>query len=101
MSKRDWSEVDWRITKEPCVHSVGWVRMDSGRNGNLGLIFADSSLRKNTLPTVRTYSRSLGAIGLVTTALFLGQIYFVFGMGGMEKLAAFPLQIWTACIGVY
>ncbi|KAM3094944.1 DUF998 domain-containing protein [Phormidesmis sp. 146-12] len=69
--------------------------------GNLGLIFADSLLRKNMLPTVRTYSRPLGAIGLVATALFLGQIHFVFGQGGMERFAVFPLQIWSAWIGVY
>jgi len=68
--------------------------------GNLGLIFAERSRGKHDIHPLHTYARPLGAVGLVATALFLGQIYVVFGMGGMERFAAFPLQIWAMWTGV-
>lgn len=68
--------------------------------GNLGLVFAENPPRADVARPVRAYPRTLGAAGLVATALFLGQVYVVFGMGGMERLAVFPLQAWTFLVGV-
>lgn len=69
--------------------------------GNIGLLFVDDQAARDGTRTVRAYFRPLGTIGLVATAMFLGQIYLVFGMGGMERFAVFPLQIWAALTGVY
>lgn len=69
--------------------------------GNVGLIFAESLVRADGMRTIRTYSRTLGTVGLIATALFLGQQYIVFGMGGMERLAVSPLQVWAVLTGIY
>jgi hypothetical membrane protein len=68
--------------------------------GNLSLIFADGGAPGQSERACPTYARPLGAGGLVATALFLGQMYFVFGMGGMERLAVFPLQLWAIWAGI-
>jgi hypothetical membrane protein len=68
--------------------------------GNLGLLYVERSGQIVKSLAVRPDGLTLGAIGLVATALLLGQIYFVFGLGGMERLAVFPLLIWAALIGV-
>ena len=49
---------------------------------------------------VCAYSLTLGTVGPVASALFMGEVYLVFGMGGMERLAVFPLQAWAALVGV-
>lgn len=69
--------------------------------GNIGLLYAQRSGRGEETRTVRAYSLSLGTIGLVATALFMGEVWFVFGMGGMERLAVFPLQVWTVLTGTF
>ena len=68
--------------------------------GNLGLVFAENPSRAGAARAVRAHPRTLGAVGLVATALFLGQVYVVFGMGGMERLAVLPLQAWAILVGV-
>lgn len=68
--------------------------------GNLGLIFTRDIAAPSASQPIRTFSRPLGALGLVATALFLGQIYLIFGMGGMERIAVFPLQVWAVLTGL-
>lgn len=68
--------------------------------GNLGLVFAENPSQARVARAVRAHPRVLGAVGLVATALFLGQVYVVFGMGGMERIAVFPLQVWAFLVGV-
>lgn len=68
--------------------------------GNLGLLFAGRPGRAEGARTIRAYSLPLGALGLVATALFMGEVWLVFGMGGMERLAVFPLQAWAALVGI-
>jgi hypothetical protein len=68
--------------------------------GNLGLVFAEHPPGARMARAVCAYPRTLGAVGLVATALFLGEVYVVFGMGGMERLAVFPLQAWALLVGL-
>ena len=69
--------------------------------GNLGLVFAERSRARgqDQASAFRTIPRLLGIVGLVAAALFTVQIYFIFGMGGMERIAVFPLQIWAVWTG--
>lgn len=69
--------------------------------GNIGLLYAERAGRGEETWTVRAYSLSLGAIGLVATALFMGEVWFIFGMGGMERLVVFPLQVWAVLTGTF
>jgi len=68
--------------------------------GNVGLIFAENPAQADGPRTIRTFPRTLGTIGLVATALFMGEVWLVFGMGGMERLAVFPLQVWALLMGI-
>ena len=67
---------------------------------NIGLLYAEGPGRAEGTRAVRAYSLTLGTVGFVATALFMGEVYLVFGMGGMERLAVFPLQAWAALVGV-
>ena len=67
---------------------------------NIGLLHAEGSGRAGGTRAVRAHSLTLGTVGLVATALFMGEVYLVFGMGGMERLAVLPLQAWVALVGV-
>ena len=68
--------------------------------GNIGLLYAEGPARSEGTRAARAYSLTFGTVGLVATALFMGEVYLVFGMGGMERLAVFPLQAWAALVGV-
>lgn len=68
--------------------------------GNLGLLYAERPGRNEPTRAVHAPSLTLGAVGLVATALFMGEVWLVFGMGGMERIAVFPLQVWAALVGV-
>ncbi|MBY8874132.1 DUF998 domain-containing protein [Micromonospora sp. PLK6-60] len=51
------------------------------------------------LAAVRWASVTFGLLGLVGTALFLAQVDLGFGVGGMERVAVFPLLGWAAIVG--
>ncbi len=68
--------------------------------GNVGLIFAEGPAQADGARAVRAFPRTLGTVGLVATALFMGEVWLVFGMGGMERLAVFPLQVWALLMGI-
>ena len=68
--------------------------------GNIGLIFAEDPARAQEERAIRVFPRTLGTVGLVATALFMGEVWLVFGMGGMERLAVFPLQLWALLMGI-
>lgn len=67
--------------------------------GNLGLMLAERPLVKSA-PGFRLVSFALGALGLVASILFLNHRYLGLGMGGMERLAVLPLQLWFLLTGV-
>lgn len=68
--------------------------------GNVGLIFAENPVQADGGRPIRLFPRTLGTVGLVATALFMGKVWLVFGMGGMERLAVFPLQTWALLTGI-
>jgi hypothetical protein len=41
----------------------------------------------------------MAVIAVTGSALFFGRHGMGIGVGGMERLAVFPLTFWTACIG--
>jgi hypothetical membrane protein len=46
------------------------------------------------------YSIASGVVGLLATALFITEHYLGLGIGGMERLAAYPLPVWLIVIGI-
>jgi hypothetical membrane protein len=68
--------------------------------GNVGLIFAENPAQAEEARAVSAFPRTLGTVGLVATALFMGEVWLVLGMGGMERLAVFPLQVWALLTGI-
>ncbi|MFF7128219.1 DUF998 domain-containing protein [Streptomyces sp. NPDC008240] len=65
--------------------------------GNLGLLLSGAAL---DLPRpLRWGSGLLGAVALAAFVLFLSHHYLGLGMGGMERVAAFPLLVWAAALG--
>lgn len=46
------------------------------------------------------YSIASGVVGLLATALFTSGHYLGMGIGGMERLAAYPLPLWTIVLGI-
>ena len=65
--------------------------------GNLSLILLGSSL-----PLVpRRLSRGAGVIGVAGALLYASGIYLGLGIGGMERIAAYPLSVWMIGISLY
>src|SRR5262245_26670143 len=46
------------------------------------------------------YSIVSGVAGLIATALFITDYHFGLGMGGMERVAAYPLPLWLTVFGI-
>jgi hypothetical membrane protein len=70
--------------------------------GNTGLILAGLVPGRAPLARIRGWSIGLGLLGLTASVLFLGHHYLFLGMGGMERVAVYPLSAWTliAALGV-
>ncbi|MFJ8579523.1 DUF998 domain-containing protein [Micromonospora sp. NPDC093277] len=68
--------------------------------GNVGMIVAALARRSPVLSAMRADSLALGLAGLAGTALFLAQVDVGIGVGGMERLAVFPLLAWTALVAI-
>src|SRR6476660_3268995 len=60
--------------------------------GNLGLIVLGFSLR--TSKAIRFYTLLTGVIALSALILFLTGSYLGLGLGGMERIVAYPQTIW-------
>lgn len=46
------------------------------------------------------FSTVSGVVGLVATALFITDHYLGLGIGGMERVAAYPLPLWLIVAGI-
>ncbi|WP_219470177.1 DUF998 domain-containing protein [Nonomuraea rhizosphaerae] len=66
--------------------------------GNLGMIVYGLSLRAQD-PRRAAWSLLTGAVGAAATGLFLGGQFFGLGLGGMERLAVYPIAVWAAALG--
>jgi len=63
--------------------------------GNIGMIVIGFSLQGWR----RYFSIAMGLIGAVGTILFSKGVTIGIGMGGMERVAAYPLSIWMIILG--
>jgi hypothetical membrane protein len=67
--------------------------------GNLGMIILSLSL---VIPRwLRVYTFLSGVISLVALGLYLWQDYLGIGLGGMERLVAYPQTVWLIVFGIY
>ncbi|MEU9825254.1 DUF998 domain-containing protein [Micromonospora chersina] len=67
--------------------------------GNLGMLVAALVGRSPVLGGMRGASLVLGSTGVAGVLLFLGQVDVGVGVGGMERVAVFPLLLWTVLVG--
>ena len=69
--------------------------------GNLSMValgIASGQARRR--PVLAVYSMVSGVVGLLATALFVSEHYLGMGIGGMERLAAYPLPLWLMVAGI-
>jgi hypothetical membrane protein len=69
-------------------------------SGNLGLVVLGIAMvRRQRGLMLPGYSITSGGIGLAATGLFVWERYLGLGVGGMERLAVYPLPIWLIVVG--
>lgn len=51
-------------------------------------------------PALAIFSIVSGVVGLVATALFINDYFLGLGIGGMERVAAYPLPLWLIVVGL-
>jgi hypothetical membrane protein len=67
--------------------------------GNLALMILGFTLRMPR--TLRYYTIISGLAALVALLLFLTHTYLGLGIGGMERITAYPQTIWLIVFGIY
>jgi hypothetical membrane protein len=67
--------------------------------GNLGVLVLGIALRLP--PWLRVFTLAVGSVGLAGLPLFLTHSYLGLGIGGMERVTAYPQDIWLIAIGAY
>ncbi|MFF7969694.1 DUF998 domain-containing protein [Streptomyces sp. NPDC007905] len=68
--------------------------------GNIGLGLAGVGLADDVRGPLRWATSLLGVTAIMAFGLFLFHRYLGLGMGGMERVAAFPLLAWALAAGV-
>ena len=68
--------------------------------GNAGLVLVGNPKSGSGMGKIRPYSLVLGAVGLGSAVLFLSRQDLGLGLGTMERLTVFPLQVWALLIGI-
>ncbi|MEV7401874.1 DUF998 domain-containing protein [Streptomyces sp. NPDC091267] len=68
--------------------------------GNIGLVPAGFGLAEHVPAPLRWGSSLLGVTAITAFGLFLSHHYLALGMGGMERVAAFPLLLWAMAVGI-
>src|SRR6185295_20174770 len=69
--------------------------------GNLGMVVLGIALwPARGRQVLSAYSIVSGIAGLLATALFITDHYLGLGIGGMERVAAYPLPFWLMVFGV-
>lgn len=69
--------------------------------GNVGPIIIGLSCGLILPVWLRVYSVLTGIVGLLALILFLLQIYVGLGIGGMERIVAYPQSVWMIIFGAY
>ncbi|MFE7618321.1 DUF998 domain-containing protein [Streptomyces sp. NPDC057496] len=68
--------------------------------GNIGLVLAAFCSAERVPASLRWATGLLGVTAITALGLFLSHRYLGLGMGGMERVAAFPLLVWALGAGV-
>lgn len=68
--------------------------------GDIGLLLAGFALAEHIPTALRWGTSLLGFTAITAFGLFLSHHYLGLGMGGMERVAAFPLLVWALAVGV-
>ncbi|UUS34460.1 MULTISPECIES: DUF998 domain-containing protein [Streptomyces] len=68
--------------------------------GNIGLVVAGSGLADDVPRALRRVTGLLGVVALAAFGLFLSHRYLGLGMGGMERVAALPILLWSLAVAV-
>jgi hypothetical membrane protein len=96
----------WDTTRPREVCSPWHVAMNSAMVATgvllgLGVLLTWSALGHGVATTAAQLLTLAGlALGLTGLALFLARVDLGFGVGGMERIAVFPLLIWTIAVAV-
>jgi hypothetical membrane protein len=81
------------------LHRIGAV--DHFILGNLSMVLLGYDLWKGGGRSVLAVCSILfGLVGLLATLLFVQGQYLGMGIGGMERLAAYPVPVWMIVIGL-
>jgi hypothetical membrane protein len=67
--------------------------------GNLGIVVLGFTL--NIPKSLRVYTLATGYISLIALLFLLTHAYLGIGIGGMERITAYPQTIWLIVFGVY
>lgn len=81
-----------------------WHRAGAGLDlvgGNLGIALLGVVLLRGQAAALGGYSIVSGVVGLIALWLFMSGRYFGLGIGGMERLAAYPISLWMIVAGFY
>ncbi|MFD0034160.1 DUF998 domain-containing protein [Streptomyces sp. NPDC127172] len=68
--------------------------------GNVGLVLVGFALAEHIPTHLRWGTSLLGVTAITAFGLFFSHHYLGLGMGGMERVAAFPLLFWALAVGV-
>lgn len=70
--------------------------------GNIAMVVYGLALahRPGLHPALQRFSLFMGALGFVGTLLFVSGHYLGIGLGGMERVAAYPMTVWQIVAGV-
>lgn len=85
-------------------NSIAWLHILGAAlafiAGNIGMIVIGASL--SSLPKwLQIYSIISGSIALGALLLFVNTVYLGLGIGGMERIVAYPQSIWMIVVGCY
>jgi hypothetical membrane protein len=70
-------------------------------SGNIALIvFGLALAQRPTHGGLTRFSIFAGALGMLATLLFVSGNYLGIGLGGMERVAAYPMSVWQIVTGV-
>jgi len=70
-------------------------------SGNLGIVVLGIAIAaSHRQKRLAIFSIIAGSVGLIATALFISGNYLGTGIGGMERIAAYPLPLWLIVVGV-
>jgi len=80
------------------VHKLGAATQFLAGNAGIALL-GGAMVRAGMRRGLALFSIVAGVAGLVATALFVEEIYLGIGIGGMERIAAYEIPIWSIVAG--